>query len=68
MIQNNKYIAFKGVIDGTLSFPISGHINIESNIRSPVMKCAYIDKIMDIRRQDIEMLIVPPQRFSVKAP
>lgn len=66
MIQNNKYVAFKGIIDGVLSFPISGCINIDSNIKSPVMKCTHIKNIVDLRRSDLEMVIIPPECFSKK--
>ena len=51
VIQNNKYVAFKGIIDGVLSFPISGCINIESNIKSPVLRCVYARDIVDISRE-----------------
>ena len=63
VIQNNKYVAFKGVINGILSFPISGCINIESNITSPLLKCDFASDIINTARLDIEMVIVCPNIF-----
>jgi hypothetical protein len=48
VIQNNRYIAFKGIIDGIMSFPISGCINIEACIRTPVLKVVYLKDVLDL--------------------
>jgi hypothetical protein len=64
VIQNNKYIAFKGIINGVLSFPISGCINIESNIMSPVLKCGFSKDVVDGKRGCPEMVIIPPEAFD----
>lgn len=43
------------------SFPIAATLNIESNIKSPVLQCNFAREIVDIRRQALEMLIVHPE-------
>jgi hypothetical protein len=65
-IQDNKYISFKGIISGVMSFPICGFINQQSNIRNPVLKCDYISNVMDLKFDSPEILIVPPNYFSTK--
>jgi hypothetical protein len=47
-----------------LSYPISGCINIEANIKSAVLKCGFIDQILDVRTEVPEMVIIPPQCFA----
>lgn len=63
LIQNNKYIVIQGIIDGIMSFPISGCINIEANIRSPILKVTFLKDIMSLN-EAFEMLIVTPDDFT----
>lgn len=65
-ISNNKYIAFKninGQENNMVSFPISGSVNIESNIKSAVLKVDFDSDIMDLNEY-LEIVVIKPELFE----
>lgn len=63
-VSDKKYITFKGIMSGVLSFPICGIINHQAIVRSPILKCNYISNIVDLRYDVPEIAIIPPSYFS----
>ena len=66
-ITNNKYIAFKGLggsNSNIVSYPISGCINIEANVKSTPMKCISATEILDLHSESLECVLIPPSLFE----
>lgn len=53
-------------MSGVLSLPISGIINHQAIIRSPILRCDYINNVVDLRYNAPELVIITPSYFSKK--